>query len=142
MWKKKESRRAKYAGEYNMAKLFKGMSQTNFLDSLVEMTGKNGQELYDYLKEIVESHKEPEKKIEKVPQYNGTPSFRGTRKEFYGFLELLGGERYTKNGKDEWSACTVDALANYAARLLKVQYFDFYWVMPNGQVYRACGEIS
>lgn len=125
-----------------MAKLFRGMGRDNFLDGLVEMTGKNGHELYDYLKEIIESHKEPEEKIEEVPQYNGTPSFRGTRKEFYGFLELHGGERYTKNGKDIWSACTVDALANYAANLLKVEWFDFYWVMPNGHVYMACGENS
>lgn len=78
-----------------MAKFFSGMSQSNFLDGLVSITGLNGHELYEYLEQLVrENPKEKkEKKIaEVIPQNQLRPGveFCGSYKELKDYAALTG----------------------------------------------------
>ena len=70
-----------------MAKLFSGMSQTNFLDGLVARTGKNGHELYDYLVSLIPKEETVER--EEVVRECVAPSiFIGTKQEFLDWAQM------------------------------------------------------
>ena len=104
-----------------MAKLFSGMSQTNFLDELVSKTGKNGHELFDYLVSLLDG-KEPQKPKtdETVKTYTGKREFAGSRKELIDLLKLHGADCYGI------SAVTKYAMCLYAARVFGVKEFRWY----------------
>ena len=69
-----------------MAELFKGMSQSKFLDSLVAETGKNGHELFDYLMDVLKIKNveitKPTKHVEEDIEENIPNYFRGTKQGF------------------------------------------------------------
>lgn len=69
-----------------MAQLFKGMSQDKFLDSLVEKTGLNGHELYDYLMGIVKKPEPKEVETKDFYPVKDEVVFRGTRQEALQYI--------------------------------------------------------
>lgn len=91
-----------------MAKLFSGMSKDNILDGLVEKTGKNGRELYDYLMALLGD--KPPKSTISIEQFvdslnnktaeecrkgiKRTPpnAFKGTKQELLDFARMYMGE--------------------------------------------------
>lgn len=75
-----------------MAKFFSGMSQSNFLDGLVSMTGLNGHELYEYLEQLVKENPKEKKISEIIPQNELRPGveFCGSYKELQEYATLAG----------------------------------------------------
>lgn len=75
-----------------MASIFKGMSKDNFLDSLVEKTGLNGHELFDYvMATLPDNKKETRKECDWFP-IKDTVKFYGTTAEAISYLEMLGAD--------------------------------------------------
>lgn len=124
-----------------MAKIFKGMSQTNFLDGLVEASGKNGHELYDYLIDLL-GRDTAELPADDASNTLSTITkqpfkidyFRGSLKEFRTFLEKHDPEGIWYKSKtsgrvvNSLSAVSPEGLANYAANLFDVPQFKY--VLP------------
>ena len=121
-----------------MAKIFKGMSQTNFLDGLVEASGKNGHELYDYLIDLL-GRDTAELPANDTPNALSTVTkqpfkidyFRGSLKEFRAFLEKYDPEgvfyKCKSSGRivNSLTATSPEGLANYAANLFDVPQFRY-----------------
>lgn len=77
-----------------MARLFRGMSTDNFLDSLVEKTGLNGHELFDYVMNALPEKKKEKKECDWFPNKD-TVKFYGTTAEAIGYMEMLGADEDT-----------------------------------------------
>ena len=104
-----------------MATLFHGMSQNNFLDGLVQKTGKNGHELYDYLQElIVAAPKSDDKEV-----YIPTDIKPG--QEFFGDLSTLRNYFAAMGGSDKMvkflGACSPDFASCVVAGELGLEWF-------------------
>lgn len=114
-----------------MAKVFKGMSQDKFLDSLVAATGLNGHELFDYIVErITESRKTvpaaDSREIVLTTEGNKTLiEFAGNKSEIADYYKNLGGDekiiRYM-GGMSPYLICT------HCATILNVE--EFVWITP------------
>lgn len=109
-----------------MAKIFRGMSTDNFLDSLVEKTGLNGHELYDYLVKLVED-KPAKKKEEKKELFfpHGEYVFTGNLAELKEFYKSNGGSEEIA----KWFSSMVPGLAAiHVAAVMELE--KFAWVRP------------
>lgn len=73
-----------------MASLFKGMSKDNFLDSLVEKTGLNGHELYDYLISLMPKEKKEEEKVCDWYPTKEIARFSGKLSDIQDYMRTLG----------------------------------------------------
>ena len=109
-----------------MANIFKGMSQSKFLDDLATMTGLNGHELYNHLVELVNENKN-NKTVEEKPQQifecGDAYIFTGTLSEIRQFYLDHGG-----NPKIEayFGGCCAGLICSHVASALKVR--DFSWI--------------
>lgn len=103
-----------------MASLFKGMSKDDFLDGLVNETGLNGRELYNYLISLIRENKKPEKKKEEsafTEPLKEREYFSGSRQEMYEYILAHGGDT------THLGCCSENAIANYAAKLSNSRLF-------------------
>lgn len=108
-----------------MAELFKGMSKDKFVDDLVEKTGLNGHELYDYLMANI---KKPEPKVAETESFYPTVdeiTFRGTRKEARQYIIDRGA---TDIQQGLFGASSYEFAAAQMARIAKAR--KFYWEFP------------
>ena len=110
-----------------MAKIFRGMSTDNFLDSLVEKTGLNGHELYDYLVKLVgDKPVIKEKEQEKKAFFpHGEYTFTGNLDELREFYKLHGGSEEMA----KWFGSMIPGLAAiHVASVMELEIFS--WVRP------------
>lgn len=107
-----------------MADLFKGMSQSKFLDSLVTITGKNGHELYDYLMGFLKSEQENDNVGTSVSAPVGDSiSFTGSVEEIQKYYIGLGGKTTTAN---YFGCCIPELVCSHCASRLNVSSFIWY----------------
>ena len=120
-----------------MATIFRGMSKDNFLDGLVEKTGLNGHELYDYLVKLTGDkpviREKEEKREERTSCYKGKYEFSGSRQELIDLLKLHDADCYGIGAASPYGICI------YAARVFKVS--NLVWHRPI-QVKNTDGRIS
>ena len=110
-----------------MAKIFRGMSTDNFLDSLVEKTGLNGHELYDYLVKLVgDKPVIKEKEQEKKAFFpHGDYTFTGSLDDLREFYKLHGGSEEMA----KWFGSMIPGLAAiHVAAVMELE--KFAWVRP------------
>ena len=111
----------------NMAKLFRGMSTDNFLDGLVEKTGLNGHELYDYLVKLTGDKPAIKEKEEKNELFfpHGEYAFIGDLSELGEFYKLHGGT----DEMAKWFGTMIPGLvAIHVASVMKLE--KFAWIRP------------
>jgi len=117
-----------------MAKYFSGMSQSNFLDGLVSMTGLNGHELYEYLEQLVRDHPKDKKKdiSEIIPQKGLRPGveFCGSYNDLKNYAAIAGVSeemvRWIGASAPSFAACIV-------ASELGLKWF--MWEKPSNNLY-------
>lgn len=121
-----------------MAKYFSGMSQSNFLDGLVSITGLNGHELYDYLEQLVKDNpkEKKEKDFEEIfPAASLRPGmeFCGKYRDLKEFASL--------NGVSEKMVCLIGASApSFAACVVAAELGLkwFMWEIPSETMAMTC----
>ena len=111
-----------------MAKIFTGMSKDNFLNSLVELTGLNGHDLYSYLKNLVESDiqfitKIEEKEKQHTQYKDDCVTFTGTIEEIQKYYIGLGGKSTTAS---YFGCCVPELVCSHCASRLNVNSFIWY----------------
>lgn len=107
-----------------MATVFTGMSKDSFLDNLVERTGKNGKELYDYLLELIPEVKE-EKDTSAWEPIKEFDSFYGNNGDALNYLISLGAD---DNTQKLFKASSPDFRAAILAATARVKKFE--WTAP------------
>ena len=97
-----------------MADLFKGMSQSNFLDGLVRKFGLNGHELYDYLMSLKVSIPEEVDKNDVRP-IKDIGRFYGNNRDALNYIISLGADekiqQLFKASSPEFRACIMCSVA-------------------------------
>lgn len=107
-----------------MATIFTGMSKDTFLDKLVEKTGKNGKELYDYLLELIpEAKKETDSSAWEPLREFG--SFYGNNAAALNYLISLGADESTQK---LFKASSPEFRAAILAATARVMRFE--WTAP------------
>lgn len=108
-----------------MATEFKGMAKDSFLDGLVNQTGLNGHELYDYLLECIAKNPKVQEK-----EHFDEPTKEG--EEFYGNLTELREYFKAKGGSDKiakfMGSYAPDFAASVVAGELGMEWFA--WIRP------------
>ena len=106
-----------------MATTFSGMSRDIFLDKLVERTGKNGKELFEYLMGLIpEEKKEKNLREEPIKDFD---SFYGSATDALSYLISLGADEFTQK---LFKASSLEFRAAILAATARVRRFA--WTAP------------
>lgn len=113
-----------------MANLFKGMSQSNFMDGLVAKAGKNGHELYNFLVELIDENAKKTQKIEPVVEQKPRPNvpnyFEGSKRELLDWAQMYMTEK-DYEVMNKW--CGSMAHGYFATQIAgRIGLTDFTWI--------------